>query len=101
MTVGWFVLTGTRCGTDRSRILLGLDEGAQTPKQLADALRLDVQVVQDHLEVLEQNNLVQTREEDLTVYLPTPQIRAEWETVEEIAGDIGAKRTEQPIQPKF
>lgn len=81
----WYVLTGTRGGENRTRILRALDERPRNPNQLAEALDLDYTTVRHHLDVLEDHGIVEQSGEGYgAVYLPTEQTRHHWDTVETI-----------------
>jgi DNA-binding transcriptional ArsR family regulator len=81
----WYVLTGTRGGRNRIRILQAIDERPRNAHQLADDLDLDYKTVRHHLDVLLDNDIVDKSGDDYgAVYLPTDRVRANWETVEEI-----------------
>lgn len=81
----WYVLTGTRGGTNRIRLLRALDSRPRNANQLADALELDYKTVRHHLDVLEENDILKDSGDDYgAVYLPTDQARHNWETIEEI-----------------
>ena len=81
----WYVLTGTRGGTNRVRILRALDERPRNANQLAEDLDLDYKTVQHHLDVLQDNGVLQNSGDDYgAVYLPTDQARHHWDTIEEI-----------------
>lgn len=81
----WYVLTGTRGGVNRVRILRALDERPRNANQLAEDLDLDYKTVRHHLGVLQENNVVRDSGDDYgAVYLPTDQARVHWETIEEI-----------------
>lgn len=81
----WYVLTGTRGGSNRIRLLQALDSRPRNANQLADALDLDYKTVRHHLDVLEDNDIVTDSGDDYgAVYLPTDQARHHWETVEDI-----------------
>lgn len=81
----WYVLTGTRGGANRVRILRALDKRPRNANQLAEDLDLDYKTVRHHLEVLADNNVVRDSGDDYgAVYLPTDQARVHWDTVEEI-----------------
>lgn len=83
----WYVLASSRGGPNRGRILRALDEEPRNANQLAEALDLDYTTIRHHLEVLEKNNVVDSSGNDYgAVYLPTPQCRQHWDTVEEILG---------------
>ncbi len=82
----WYVLTGTRGGPNRVRILRAIDERPRNANQLADHLELDYTTVRHHLDVLREHDVV-TRTGDGygTVYYPTEGVQRNWEIVEEIA----------------
>jgi DNA-binding transcriptional ArsR family regulator len=81
----WYVLTGTRGGQNRARILRALDERPRNANQLAEDLDLDYKTVRHHLDVLGENGVVEDSGEDYgAVYSPTEAARDHWDTVEEI-----------------
>ncbi|WP_255195692.1 ArsR/SmtB family transcription factor [Halorarius litoreus] len=85
----WYVLTGTRGGKNRVRILQALDERPRNANQLAEDLDLDYKTVRHHLDVLTDNNIVRDSGDDYgAIYLPTDQARVHWETVETIIEQV-------------
>ena len=81
----WYVLTSTRGGTNRIRILRALDERPRNANQLAEDLELDYKTVRHHLDVLVENDILADSGDDYgAVYLPTDRVRNYWDTVEEI-----------------
>ncbi len=81
----WYVLTGTRGGTNRVRILNALDEQPRNANQLAEALDLDYKTIRHHLDVLVENDIItKSGDEYGAIYLPTDRTRHHWETVEQI-----------------
>jgi len=85
----WYVLTGTRGGENRVRILQALDERPRNANQLAEDLDLDYKTVRHHLDVLEENNVLEDSGDDYgAVYLPTEQARHNWETIEAIIQQV-------------
>jgi len=86
----WYVLTGTRGGSNRIRILRALDERPRNANQLADDLDLDYKTVRHHLDVLEENDILTNSGDDYgAVYLPTDRARHNWDTIEEIIHTTG------------
>lgn len=82
----WYVLTGTRGGPNRVRILQAVDERPRNANALAEALDLDYTTVRHHLDVLVDNDVVSSSGDDYgAVYYPTDRTRNHWEVVEEIA----------------
>lgn len=85
----WYVLTGTRGGANRVRILRALDDRPRNANQLADTLDLDYKTVRHHLDVLRDNNVVTNSGDDYgAIYLPTDQARHHWEIIEQIIEEI-------------
>jgi len=81
----WYVLTSTRGGANRIRILRAVDERPRNANKLADALELDYKTVRHHLDVLEENDILTDSGDDYgAVYLPTDRVRNYWDTVEQI-----------------
>jgi DNA-binding transcriptional ArsR family regulator len=87
----WYVLTGTRGGPNRVRLLRAVDRRPRNANQLADTLELDYKTVRHHLDVLVDNGMVRSTGDDYgAVYLPTDRLQANWETVEEVVGQLDA-----------
>jgi len=85
----WYVLSGTRGGPNRVRILHALSERPRNPNQLAEDLDLDYKTVRHHLDVLTDNGLVTSSGDEYgAVYLPTDRVEHHWETVEKITEEV-------------
>jgi DNA-binding transcriptional ArsR family regulator len=85
----WYVLTGTRGGENRVRILRTLDERPRNANQLADDLDLAYKTVRHHLDVLTDNDILQKSGDEYgAVYLPSDRVRHHWETVESIVQQV-------------
>lgn len=85
----WQVLAGTRGGPNRARILRELDQRPRNANRLADDLDLAYKTVTHHLEVLEENDVVHSTDDDYgAVYMPTDRARTHWDTVEEIVEQV-------------
>lgn len=81
----WYVLTGTRGGANRARILKALDTQPRNANQLAEQLDLDYKTVRHHLDVLVDNDVLRSSGDDYgAVYVPTDRVQHHWETVETI-----------------
>lgn len=81
----WYVLTGTRGGPNRARLLRAVADRPRNANQLAAALDLDYKTVRHHLDVLMDNDIVtRSGDEYGAVYMPTDRVRSHWDTVEEI-----------------
>ena len=85
----WYVLSGTRGGANRARILRAVDERPRNANQLAEALDLDYKTVRHHLDVLADNGVITDSGDDYgKVYLPSEAARVHWEPVEEILEEV-------------
>ena len=85
----WYVLTGTRGGKNRVRILQAVDEKPRNANQLAEDLGLNYKTVRHHLDVLREKNLVRRSGDDYgAIYLPTDRLRQCWDTCEEIIDSV-------------
>jgi predicted ArsR family transcriptional regulator len=85
----WQVLAGTRGGPNRARLLRAIDERPRNMNQLAEALDLDYKTVQHHMEVLEENDVVRSTQQQYgAVWLPTERARANWDTVEDVLSKL-------------
>lgn len=85
----WYVLTGTRGGPNRVRILKTLEEQPRNANQLAKDLDLDYKTVRHHLDVLVENGILEPSGDDYgAIYLPTDRVSHHWETVESIMDKV-------------
>ncbi len=81
----WYVLTGTRGGENRVRILQAVDEQPRNANQLAEDLDLNYKTVRHHLDVMTDNDILRASGDDYgAVYLPTERVERHWDTVEDI-----------------
>jgi DNA-binding transcriptional ArsR family regulator len=86
----WHVLASSRGGPTRVRIVRAIDEQPRNANQLAEELDLDYTTVRHHLDVMMENNVVRSTEDDYgAVYLLTDQVRSHWDVVEEILDTVG------------
>lgn len=85
----WYVLTGTRGGENRVRILNALDEQPRNANQLAEELDLDYKTVRHHLDVLMENDIItKSGDEYGAIYLPADRTRHNWDTVDQIITQV-------------
>lgn len=85
----WYVLTGTRGGPNRVRILRAIDERPRNANQLAEHLDLDYTTIRHHLDVLRDHDIVKRTGDGYgTVYYPADGTRQHWDIVEEIADGL-------------
>ena len=79
----WYVLTGTRGGPNRARILRTVNDRPRNANRLANDL--DYKTVRHHLDVLVDNDVVTTSGDDYgAIYMPSDRARQQWETVETV-----------------
>lgn len=92
----WYVLTGTRGGPNRVRLLRAVENRPRNANQLAEALDLDYKTVRHHLEVLMDNDIVVTSGDDYgSIYMPSEQARHHWEVVEQIVEQMDEGSTDE------
>jgi DNA-binding transcriptional ArsR family regulator len=85
----WYVLTGTRGGVNRIRILRTVDDQPRNANQVAEELDLHYKTVQHHLDVLTENDILESSGDEYgAIYLPTSQARNHWDLVEEIIEQV-------------
>lgn len=85
----WQVLAGTRGGPNRARVLRALEDRPRNANQLAEDLDLAYKTVRHHLEVLEENDVIESTDSDYgAVYLPTDRAQHNWGTVQEIIQQV-------------
>ncbi|MEF8851817.1 MAG: winged helix-turn-helix domain-containing protein [Haloarculaceae archaeon] len=81
----WYVLTGTRGGKNRVRILQAVRQQPRNANQLAEDLDLNYKTVRHHLDVMTDNDILRASGDDYgAVYLPTERVEQHWDTVEDI-----------------
>jgi DNA-binding transcriptional ArsR family regulator len=82
----WYVLAGTRGGPNRTRIVHALDERPRNANQLAEDLDLNYDTVRHHLDVLTDNDVLESSGDDYgAVYLPSDVADDHWDVIDEIS----------------
>lgn len=85
----WYVLTGTRGGPNRARVIQALDEEPRNANELAEALDLDYKTVRHHLDVLVENDVLEDGGDEYgAVYRPSDLARRHWDVIETIIEEI-------------
>lgn len=85
----WYVLSGTRGGSNRARIILALKDRPRNANQLAEDLDLDYKTVRHHLDVLMDNGVVENSGDDYgAVYLLTDRAEHNWDTIRDIIAEV-------------
>lgn len=59
----WYLIAGTRGGTNRAKIINFLNERPYNANQLSNLLNLDYKTITHHLKVLEDNEIISSGEE--------------------------------------
>jgi DNA-binding transcriptional ArsR family regulator len=82
----WWLLAGSRGGSNRADILLRLKERPYNAHQLAQACGLDYKTIRHHLRVLEDNQCIASSGKDQygAMYFLTGQMEQNWKLFEEI-----------------
>lgn len=85
----WYLLASSRGGPTRVRLLQALEERPRNANELADELDLDYTTVRHHLDVFEENNVVEKSGEEYgALHLLTDQVCGHWDTVEKIIDTV-------------
>ncbi|MEM1674578.1 MAG: winged helix-turn-helix domain-containing protein [Candidatus Bathyarchaeia archaeon] len=80
-----WLITGTRGGAMRAKIIMALKDSPMNANQLANLLRVDYRTIRHHLEVLEKNRIVISVGEKYSVtYFLTPEMVENYAVFEEI-----------------
>ncbi|WP_227377316.1 ArsR/SmtB family transcription factor [Haladaptatus halobius] len=81
----WYLLTATRGGKNRVRIIRALSEKPMNANQLADELELGYKTVRHHLGMLEDHGVVESGENKYAkLYFLTDRFESSRETFETI-----------------
>ena len=89
----WFVLTGTRGGLNRLKIISKLKEKPLNINQLAKEFGLDYKAIQHHIKVLEKNNLITKMGEKYGImYFISTFLEVNMETFDEIEGKLAKSK---------
>ncbi len=89
--LGWLI-TGTRGGPTRAKIIATLNETPQNANQLANLLGMDYRTIRHHLEVLQKNRLITSAGEGYGMtYFLSPVLEENYALFEEILKRIWKK----------
>lgn len=81
----WYLITGTRGGKNRARIIRCLLDHPQNPNQIAERLNLDYNTVRHHLDILTDHDVIGASGEEYgAVYFVTDRFERHIDTFEEI-----------------
>jgi len=89
--LGWLI-TGTRGGPTRAKIIASLKETPQNANQLAIGLKMDYKTMRHHLDVLEKNRLIISMGDKYgATYFLSQALEDNYALFEEITKRIGKK----------
>ena len=88
----WWLIAGTRGGTNRARIIVELRERPYNANQLAEVLSLDYKTVRHHLDLLIEHGVIVPQGEGYgTVFFLSAEMEADYQEFEQIWVKIGKK----------
>ena len=89
----WWLISGTKGGKTRGRLILALKERPANANQLAQTMTVDYKTVRHHLELLQKNGLVTHAGEGYgATYFLSLQLDENFAVFEEIWRKIGEKQ---------
>jgi DNA-binding transcriptional ArsR family regulator len=89
--LGWLI-TGTRGGPTRAKIIESLKETPLNANQLATLLKMDYKTMRHHLDVMEKNKIITSIGDRYgATYFLSQTMEENYALFEEIAGKIGKK----------
>jgi len=85
----WYLFAGSRGGANRVRIVRELADRPRNANELADALDLNYNTIDHHLDMLEEHNVVEPSEHDYgKLYFLTDQFEQHSDTFETISEKV-------------
>jgi predicted ArsR family transcriptional regulator len=85
----WYLLTATRGGENRARIIRRLSERPRNANQLAEDLDVSYKTVRHHLDALVDHDVVEPGENQYgKLYFLTDRFENHWETFERITEEL-------------
>jgi DNA-binding transcriptional ArsR family regulator len=81
----WWLITGSKGGENRARIILELKSRPYNANKLAEKLSLDYKTIRHHIDVLEENTIVKsTGEKYGALYFLSDEMEENYDTFMEI-----------------
>jgi DNA-binding transcriptional ArsR family regulator len=91
----WWLIGGARGGKNRLRIIQALDDQPMNANQLSNDLDLDYKTVRHHLDMLEENGVLETMGDGYgTMYFLTDQMQDNLDVLEEVSRQAGLVSTD-------
>jgi predicted ArsR family transcriptional regulator len=85
----WYLLTATRGGENRVRLLRAISQRPKNANELADELDVDYKTVRHHLDMLIDHGVVEASDEQYArLHFLTDEFQRHRETFEEIAATV-------------
>jgi len=85
----WYLLTATRGGANRARIIDALTERPKNANELADELDVGYKTIRHHMEQLEEHDIVESGEESYAkLYFLTDRFDHYRDTFEDIVAQM-------------
>lgn len=86
----WWLIGGARGGKNRLRIIQTLDDQPMNANQLSNALDLDYKTVRHHLDLLEENGVLETMGEGYgKTYFLTDRMEQNLDVLEDVGRQAG------------
>lgn len=79
-----YLISGTKGGMMRAKILLLLKKKPQNMNKIAEILKIDYKTAQHHLRILVENNVVASVGKYGALYHLTPDMDEQWNTFKEM-----------------
>jgi DNA-binding transcriptional ArsR family regulator len=90
--LGWLI-TGTRGGVTRARIIETLQEKPQNANQLANTLEMDYRTIRHHLKLLQKNRLITSAGDGYgTTYFVSTELEENYGLFKEILNKLWEKQ---------
>jgi DNA-binding transcriptional ArsR family regulator len=81
----WWLITGSKGGENRARIILELKSRPYNANKLAEKLSLDYKTIRHHIDVLEENTIIKsTGEKYGALYFLSDEMEENYDTFMEI-----------------
>ena len=89
----WYLLSGSKGGENRVKIINLLQENPLNINRMAEVLNLDYKAVQHHVDVLEKNNLISRMGEKYGImYFVSNYLESNIDTYKEIVSKISKSK---------
>ena len=93
--LGWLI-TGSRGGLTRAKIIEAIRESPQNANQLANGLEMDYRTIRHHLKILEKNRIITSTGDGYgNTYFLSTDMEENYELVEEILNKLWKKQKKE------